>query len=369
MISLHNFFRQLDFSKLVAQQRSRDGLTSLTAGVAAGLALGYFSCVCVQHSAQSSDEADMRRKRVGVNPADVTVPDSVCHKLGWHTNSRGMVMCHQQFLPKGGVVKAVVGLCHGFSDHSHGFLMDFAIKLCIDGFAVIIMDVEGHGLSDGLHCAIHDVKNMAIDLSDHFLEQLTTLHFEDKPFFIYGVSMGGANVFNMCTIPQCKALQERISGAIMCAPMVKIADEMKPPAFVISLLGWLGQIIPHAPITPIPEILSKCFRDSSVYIRAKKHPLLYSKKPRVLTGLTMLNATDDINDRMEELTAPLLLLHGADDVVTDPKLSQVLYDRCSSKDKKINIYPQAWHDMLAGEPEDMRKRVYGDIVAWINDRC
>jgi len=142
MISLHNFFRQLDFSKLVAQQRSRDGLTSLTAGVAAGLALGYFSCVCVQHSAQSSDEADMRRKRVGVNPADVTVPDSVCHKLGWHTNSRGMVMCHQQFLPKGGVVKAVVGLCHGFSDHSHGFLMDFAIKLCIDGFAVIIMDVE-----------------------------------------------------------------------------------------------------------------------------------------------------------------------------------------------------------------------------------
>jgi len=224
-------------------------------------------------------------------------------------------------------------------------------------------------LSDGLHCAIHDVKNMAIDLSDHFLEQLTTLHFEDKPFFIYGVSMGGANVFNMCTIPQCKALQERISGAIMCAPMVKIADEMKPPAFVISLLGWLGQIIPHAPITPIPEILSKCFRDSSVYIRAKKHPLLYSKKPRVLTGLTMLNATDDINDRMEELTAPLLLLHGADDVVTDPKLSQVLYDRCSSKDKKINIYPQAWHDMLAGEPEDMRKRVYGDIVAWINDRC
>ena len=83
----------------------------------------------------------------------------------------------------------------------------------------------------------------------------------------------------------------------------------------------------------------------------------------------MLDATDDINARMEELKVPILLLHGEDDIVTDPKLSQILHDRCSSADKTITVYPKAWHDMLAGEPEYMKKMVYADIVSWISSRC
>lgn len=83
----------------------------------------------------------------------------------------------------------------------------------------------------------------------------------------------------------------------------------------------------------------------------------------------MLAATEDINDRMEELSTPILLLHGGDDVVTDPKLSQVLHDRCSSTDKTINIYPKAWHDMLFGEPEYLKKMIYADITSWLTTRC
>lgn len=92
--------------------------------------------------------------------------------------------------------------------------------------------------------------------------------------------MGGANAFNLCTLPACKSLQERVSGVIMCAPMVKIADEMKPPRFVIALMRALASCWPLAPITPVPDILKKCFRDDKVYEQAKKHPLLYSQKPR-----------------------------------------------------------------------------------------
>ena len=228
---------------------------------------------------------------------------------------------------------------------------------------------QGHGLSDGLHCAVHDLQLVACDLSDYFLSQLKKMNFDDKPFFVYGVSMGGANVFNLCTIPECKEFQNRVKGAIMCAPMVKIADELKPPGLIISAMSWLAKLMPHAPVTPVPDILNKCFRETSVYERAKKHPLHYSKKPRLLTGLAMLHATDDINARMEDMKTPLLVLHGADDIVTDPKLSQVLYDRCCSTDKTINIYPDAWHDMLSGEPDPVKNKVYSDIVAWITERC
>jgi hypothetical protein len=143
MNSLQSFLSRVDFQKMISNQRSRDGIKSLVAGVATGLALGYFTCMCVKQSGQDSDDADMRRRRVGLTPsAEVTVPDTVKHTLGWHTNSRGMVMCNQQFIPQSGEVKAVMGLCHGFSDHTHGFIMELAIKLCLDGFAVITMDVE-----------------------------------------------------------------------------------------------------------------------------------------------------------------------------------------------------------------------------------
>jgi hypothetical protein len=144
LLQLPSFLTRLDFNKVVSDQRSRDGLGSLVYGVAAGLALGYFAAVCIKQSGQCADEADMRRKGVGLQPsADVTIPtETVAHTLGWHTNARGMVMCNQQFIPKCGEVKGVVGICHGFSDHTHGFIMEFAIKLCNDGFAVLTMDVE-----------------------------------------------------------------------------------------------------------------------------------------------------------------------------------------------------------------------------------
>lgn len=278
-------------------------------------------------------------------------------------------MCNQQFTPKSGEVKGVVGICHGFTDHTHGFLMEFAIKLCSDGFVVITMDLEGHGLSDGVHCAVHDLNLLATDLCDYFLDQLDSPSLADKPFFLYGVSMGGANAFNLCTLPSCQRLQEKVSGAILCAPMVKIAEDMKPPGLVISAMGWLASLFPLAPVTPVPELLSKCFRDPTVYDRAIRHPLLYSHRPRLKTGLALLSATEDINARMEHLRVPVLLLHGGDDRVTDPKLTEVLHKRCSSVDKTLNIYPKAWHDMLAGEPEYMKKIVYADILSWLTTRC
>ena len=102
MNSLQSFLSRVDFNKLISEQRSRDGLSSLVTGVATGLALGYFTCVCASYRGQSPDEADMRRKSVGLEPSPRTIipTDTVDHTLGWHRNSRGMVMCNQQFIPR-----------------------------------------------------------------------------------------------------------------------------------------------------------------------------------------------------------------------------------------------------------------------------
>ena len=62
----------------------------------------------------------------------------------WLPNKRGMLLFRQQYIPNQSI-RGVIGLCHGFGDHSQEFLTDLSLKFCKSGYAVISMDVEGHG--------------------------------------------------------------------------------------------------------------------------------------------------------------------------------------------------------------------------------
>lgn len=53
--------------------------------------------------------------------------------------------------------------------------------------------------------------------------------------------------------------------------------------------------------------------------------------------------------------------------MTDPKLSQALYDEASSDDKTIRLYEDLWH-ALPGEPDETIAKVYKDTIQWITDR-
>lgn len=70
-----------------------------------------------------------------------------------------------------------------------------------------------------------------------------------------------------------------------------------------------------------------------------------------------------------QVSAPLLILHGAADKVTDPLVSKFLYENASSKDKTLKLYENGYHCILEGEPDDRIKAVHDDIVSWLDSRC
>lgn len=70
-----------------------------------------------------------------------------------------------------------------------------------------------------------------------------------------------------------------------------------------------------------------------------------------------------------QVSSPLLILHGAADKVTDPLVSQLLYEKASSKDKSLKLYQDAYHCILQGEPDDTIFTVLNDIVTWLDSRC
>lgn len=100
------------------------------------------------------------------------------------------------------------------------------------------------------------MNHLVEDYADYFNDQMEREIFQSKPFFLFGESMGDAIVFNLCTN---STLKVSINGAILVAPMVGIADEMKLPLPIMNFLRLLSKYLPLAPITPVPDIVEKCF--------------------------------------------------------------------------------------------------------------
>lgn len=66
-----------------------------------------------------------------------------------------------------------------------------------------------------------------------------------------------------------------------------------------------------------------------------------------------------------QVTLPFLVLHGEADTVTDPEISKALYERASSRDKTMKLYPGMWHGLTSGEPDENVEIVFRDIIAWL----
>lgn len=65
---------------------------------------------------------------------------------------------------------------------------------------------------------------------------------------------------------------------------------------------------------------------------------------------------------------PFLVLHGGDDIVTDPSVSKLLFEKASNRDETFKLYPGMWHALTAEFPNDV-ERVYSDIITWLEERA
>ncbi|KAL6011215.1 hypothetical protein ACLOJK_001660 [Asimina triloba] len=68
------------------------------------------------------------------------------------------------------------------------------------------------------------------------------------------------------------------------------------------------------------------------------------------------------------VSLPFIVVHGGDDIVTDPSVSQQLYESASSADKTLKLYPGMWHALTSAEPPQSIDLVFSDIITWLDQR-
>ncbi|HVY61070.1 MAG TPA: lysophospholipase [Planctomycetota bacterium] len=245
---------------------------------------------------------------------------------------------------------AALVVVHGLKDHSSRYA-DLAKALVARGFAVHAFDLRGHGRSGGDRVWVDDFSQYLDDL-DVFLARVRAAE-PGRPIFLMGHSMGGA-IVALYAIEK----QPAIAGLVLSAPAIRL-DVLAPTRASAHAASTLT---PRLAIMSLDD--DRFSRDAAVVKAMREDPLVYDDNGPARTAGELLNAISEIQDRMEELRAPLLILHGTADEITSPEGSRELARRAGSTDKTLDLYDGYYHDLLH-EPAPDRARVLADLTAWL----
>ena len=286
---------------------------------------------------------------MGARPPMNAPPEvgGVAHSQGFFSGKGGVSLFEQAWRPAQGEPRATFVIMHGLMDHSSRY-DELARSLTANGIAVHAFDLRGHGHSAGVRVAVDSFDDYVDDLAA-FTERVR--HQEhDVPVFVMGHSMGGA-IVTLYALDR----KPELAGVILSGP----ALHANVDGATIAGTKAVASLSPNAGVFKLD--VDKFSRDPKVVADCKSDPMVYTDGAPARTAKELLAAMDNIDERMDEVFVPLLILHGEDDVVTDPGGSRALYERTRSSDRTLRIYPKLVHD-LVHEPE--KGRVITDINEW-----
>jgi alpha-beta hydrolase superfamily lysophospholipase len=82
-------------------------------------------------------------------------------------------------------INAVLCYCHGYTDHASFMKQVEYSRFCKHNIAVVTIEYEGHGRSDGELGLVYDW-DLLIDDVHSFFKQITTQKFPGKKVFLMG---------------------------------------------------------------------------------------------------------------------------------------------------------------------------------------
>ncbi len=270
-------------------------------------------------------------------------------KEGNFNGVRSISHYYQAWLPEGDA-KAVLLIAHGLGEHSgrYGNVVNHFVPL---GYAVYALDFIGHGKSDGMR--------EYVERFEDYTDTLTIFYHQvvgwqpDKPIFLLGHSMGG-------TIACYYLLdhQERFKGAIISAPLIKLSDTISPSTIRMGKI--LSRLAPKAGLLALDASLIS--RDPAVVAAYVNDPLVFHQKTTARLSAELLRAMLRVSAEIHKISTPFIAVQASEDKLVDPGGAQMLYDRASSNDKTLKIYPGLYHEVF-NEPE--RTQVLGDVETWL----
>jgi len=273
----------------------------------------------------------------------------VKHIEGNFKGEGGLDLYHQAWLPEK-KPRAIVIAVHGLAEHS-GRYSNLVDRLLPKGYAVHIHDLRGHGRSHGRVCYVERFSLYFKDLK-LFIESVREQQPEG-PIFLLGHSIGG-------TIVAAYAGEDTdgLAGLIFSAPTLRPGRSLSPLAIFMARV--LSRIAPTLGVSTIDA--NGVSQDKAVVDAYVSDPLVFRGKIPARTGGEILSVMRQLPERIPRIDVPTLIMHGTDDVLSEPQGSQELYGLIASTDKTLTFYDGFRHELF-NEPG--RDQVLDDLEAWL----
>ncbi len=244
---------------------------------------------------------------------------------------------------------AVISLVHGFGEHigRYAGMMD---HLGEHGIATAALDLRGHGRSGGTRGVSRTYENMRSDVD--VLTDKTREEFPDLPHFLFGHSMGGGLVLNYVLKRGAKAL----SGVIATAPMLRLPEP--PPKPLELIVRALRRIAPGMSIKNAIDgtKISSLPNEQAAY---EADPLNHGQLG-VGLAVDLVQQGEWTLSQAESWTAPLLLMHARQDVLTAYEASREFAQKAQNCD--FHTFENVAHEI---HNDTSRDAVYANIITFV----
>ncbi|GAA0878260.1 alpha/beta hydrolase [Algoriphagus jejuensis] len=275
------------------------------------------------------------------------------HLESSYTTHDGLKLYLQAWMPE--QPRASLLLVHGLGEHS-GRYARLVERLTQIGVAVFTFDGRGHGKS------VEGKPDAYFESAEDYLEDLDILfgkgksYLEGLPAFLFGHSMGGGLVAAYVL-----KYQPEAAGVILSSPA--IVEDPGTPALLKAVAGLVSNYFPRLKALKLdPKMISRIPEEVEAYLN---DPLVYTQPVPARTGQELFLQMKYVQQNAGKFQLPVLILHGSADRLTNPKGSDLLFQKAASKDKRLEIFEGGYHELI----RDLESERYLEtIVDWVRDR-
>jgi acylglycerol lipase len=267
----------------------------------------------------------------------------------------GHVLHTYQWKPSGDI-KALLCVCHGIHEYM-GRYEQLGNYLKDNNILMFGIDLVGHGRSEGLRGYVDNLEHYATDIINYI--DIMKSQYPSLPMFLMGHSLGG-----LVAVSIVLQRQELFAGLILSAPSLVVDPNVAGP--IKKMIGRiLYYVAPkmsmvsldHRLISSIPEEVEAYNND----------PLIFHAGVRIGTAINIQNTMLLNENRLNEISLPLLTIHGSADRIVPLSASEMVIARVSSIDKTIELFADSFHEILHDrEQHKARDTILNWMIAKLN---
>ncbi|ODV59368.1 acylglycerol lipase [Ascoidea rubescens DSM 1968] len=276
-------------------------------------------------------------------------------------------------VPNNGEVKGIVLVMHGFAEFSNLYYTILDL-LSTNGYECLFFDQRGAGRTSvgkfkGLTNEELVMKDIDRLIEVKILPRLEAKAIKNDNFYLVGHSMGGGIALNYLVLGTYK---DKVNGVVVSGPLIRLHPKVDPN-FVLKLgLKVLPGLLPTLQIDSKldKELATSCEAwQKYLFEESLSNPVgtvrqfadMFERGRRLLDQ--EFYASQKLTPQQLSEKA-ILIVHGENDEVNDPKASEDFMRVCPIADKKLVLYPHARHSLFI-EVETVFSSLSADVLGWL----